>query len=415
MKNKYLLLIVIFICRAGNIHAQSPDWVWAKGMQDPAGTSGGAGMALVRDAFGNTYTTGGFDGTIDFDPGPGVFLLTGGGAFITKLDSSGNFIWAIAMTGMCGGRAIAVDDSCNIYVAGSFNDTVDFDPGPATYNLTPAGWADIFFAKFDSSGNFIWANRIGGISFDYCTSIIFGKGEVYIAGAFGNATVDFDPGPGTFYLTAAGNYCMYISKFNSSGNFIWAKAAGGYNSWISSMAFVPTGSGDMYITGGFSFTVDFDMSAGVFNLTSVGATPLFAKSDIFICKLDSMGNLLWAKGMGGPNFDEAYSLAINTTGDVYTTGYFTDSADFDPGLGTFNLTSNGVEDIFISKLDSSGNFTWAKAIGGIDYDNASSLALDLSGGEDIYTTGTFVDIVDFDPGAGVFNLTSDIFGDIFIS
>lgn len=415
MKKNYLLLIVLFICIAGKIHAQSPDWLWAKGMQDPAGTSGGSGMALARDAFGNIYTTGGFDGTIDFDPGPGVFLLTGGGAFITKLDSSGNFIWAKAMTGMCGFRSIALDDSCNIYVGGSLNDTADFDPGPGTFNLTSAGWSDICFAKYDSSGNFNWANRIGGISFDYCTTIIIGKGEVYIAGGFGNATVDFDPGPGTFYLTAAGNYCMYIAKFNSSGNFIWAKAAGAYNSWINSMAFDSTGSGDMYISGGFSFTVDFDMGAGVFNLTSVGATPLFAKSDIFICKLDSMGNFIWAKAMGGPGFDEAYSLAVNTYGDVYSTGYFNDSADFDPGAGTFNLTSHGGDDIFISKLDNSGNFIWTKAIGGIDYDASSSLALDLPGGEDVYFTGTFVDTVDFDPGAGVFNLTSDIFGDIYVA
>jgi len=414
MKTKYLLAIVAFICLSCNLRAQSPDWVWAKGMLNPAGAGDPNPAALARDAMGNIYATGGFTGTIDFDPGPGIFLLSGDGAFILKLDSSGNFIWAMALTGMVGMRSIALDDSCNIYVSGSINDTSDMDPGPGTYYLTSAGWSDICFAKFDSSGNFNWAHHIGGISFDYSSTIMLGKGEggrpeVYIAGSFGNATVDFDPGPGSFFLNAPGSYCMFVAKFSSSGDFLWAKAGGGYNSYITTMSFDPTASGAIYIAGTFTFTVDFDMGPGVLNLTAVGL------SDIFVSKIDSVGNFIWAKQMGGSDFDEAYSIAVNTSGDVYTTGYFNTGVDFDPGAGTYNLTSNGGDDIFISKLNSSGNFIWAKAIGGFDFDNGSSIALGKTGSEDPYVTGTFVDTVDFDPGPGVFNLNADdIFGDIYI-
>ena len=94
---------------------------------------------------------------------------------------------------------------------------------------------------------------------------------------------------------------------------------------------------------------------------------------------------------------------MDASGNVYTTGYFQGTVDFDPGAGTFNLTSAGLQDIFISKLDAAGNFVWAKQLGGTLNDVGYSIALDTSG--NVYTTGFFRDTVDFDPGAGTFNLT----------
>jgi len=143
------------------------------------------------------------------------------------------------------------------------------------------------------------------------------------------------------------------------------------------------------------------------NLTFLTALLLLATININAQILD------WAKSMGGTNLEESVSIAVDDSGNIYTTGYFQGTTDFDPGLGTFNLTSAGVQDIFISKLDASGNFVWAKSIGEISTDIGYSIAIDVSG--NVYTAGYFYGTADFDPGAGTFNLTSAGGQDIFIS
>src|SRR5674476_1418906 len=123
-------------------------------------------------------------------------------------------------------------------------------------------------------------------------------------------------------------------------------------------------------------------------------------------------SLVWAKNMGGASDDYVNSIAVDASGNVYTTGYFLGTVDFDPGAGTYNLTSAGGYDIFIIKLDASGNFVWAKNMGassGASSDQGFSIAVDASG--NVYTTGLFTGTADFDPGAGTYNLTSAGSGD----
>jgi hypothetical protein len=121
---------------------------------------------------------------------------------------------------------------------------------------------------------------------------------------------------------------------------------------------------------------------------------------------------VWAKGLGGTAADESNSIAVDSSGNVYTTGFFNGIADFDPGAGEANLTSAGGNDSFISKLDSSGNIVWAKRLGGTSSDSGRSIAVDSSG--NVYTTGNFQGTVDFDPGAGEANLTSFGSNDVFV-
>ncbi|MDH3754852.1 MAG: hypothetical protein OEU32_13355 [Acidimicrobiia bacterium] len=119
------------------------------------------------------------------------------------------------------------------------------------------------------------------------------------------------------------------------------------------LAVVVDGSGNVYSTGRFTGTVDFDPGPAMFNLTSAGST------DVFVSKLDSAGNLVWAVAMGGNgnnNGDAGTGVAVDGSGNVYTTGNFEATADFDPGAGTANLTAVGLEDAFVSKLDSTGTF-----------------------------------------------------------
>lgn len=408
-----LFLLSLFISISENAFTQG--WLWAKSM---------GGMEIeycyglaVDQSNGSVYTTGSFYGLADFDPGPAeynVYAPGVEGVFISKLDASGNFVWAKAIggTNWMTGYAIAVTTgSGDVYATGYFYGTADFDPGPGTFNLTSSFYS-MFILKLDASGNFVWAKAVDG-SIGHSIAVDgAGSGGVYTTGGF-SGTTDFDPGAGVFNLTSAGSGEIFISKLDGAGNFVWAKSMGGTGDEAAySITLDPTGSGYVYTTGVFNGIADFNPSAGTFNLTSSGV------NDIFISKLDGAGNFVWAKSMGGPGEDSGASIILDQPGGyVYTTGSFTGTADFNPGAGTLNLTSSGGKDIFISKLDNSGNHIWAEAMGGPDNDFGSDISVDPTGIGGVYTVGSFRGIADFNPGVGTFNLTSvgEFNHDIFIS
>ena len=137
----------------------------------------------------------------------------------------------------------------------------------------------------------------------------------------------------------------------------------------------------------------------------------------FVQKIDSSGNFLWAQSFGGSdtNNHEAKGLIIasDASGNLYTAGSFLGTVDFDPGVATFNLTSNGLYGLFIQKMDSSGNFLWAESIRPGVFCRPLSMTTDAT--ESVYTLGSFSGTIDFDPGVGIFNLTAqDGFGDFFV-
>ena len=463
MKNLSLYFIVLFSL---SLKAQNLNYQWAAGM---GGTGYDQGNSIAVDASGNVYTTGNFWGTVDFDPGAGISILTSNGnegSFVQKLDASGNFLWAKAFAGSFGvrGNSIVLDASGNVYTTGYFVGTVDFDPGAGTSMLISNGSSDIFVQKLDAAGNFLWAKGFGGTSFDRGNSIaVDASGNVYATGYF-IGTVDFDPGTGTSMLTSNGSLDIFVQKLDSSGNFAWAKAFGG-TSGDRGISIANDAFGNVYTTGSFYGTADFDPGAGTSMLTSAGGT------DSFVQKLDSLGNFGWAKAFGGTSDDGVNSIAVDASGNVYTTGRFARTVDFDPGAGTSMLTANANDDVFVQKLDALGNFVWAKAFGGIGNDAGLSIAVDASenvyttgyfdltsGGRDIfiqklnasgnfawahgnffwaktfggpsedrgisiavdasenvYTTGVFANTADFDPGAGTSMLTSNRYTDIFVA
>ncbi|MEO8148001.1 MAG: SBBP repeat-containing protein [Bacteroidia bacterium] len=255
------------------------------------------------------------------------------------------------------------------------------------------GWAKRTGAQFDDSGNSIVTDAAGNI---------------YTTGYF-EGSVDFDPGSGTFNLNFNGLGDVFIQKLDAAGNFGWAKQMGG-TGFDRGYSIAIDGAGNIITTGSFENTVDFDPSAvGSFNLTATDSL------DIFIQKLDPNGNFLWAKRMGGTGDEEGKSVAIDVNDNIIVTGYFSSVTDFDPGTPVFNLTSNGLFDNFIIKLDASGNFKWVTQTGNSNYDNSKAVTADLSG--NIYSTGAFNGTVDFDPGLNSYPLTSNggsLYGDIFI-
>ena len=339
-----------------------------------------------------------------------LFLITIFNSFIVA--TAGNNIYAQFTYRVGGsfedvGHSIAVDGSGNVYVTGNFQSIVDFDPGTDTTNLASVSLNDVFFAKYNSSGALVWAKSVGGINDDVGYSIaVDDSGNVYVTGYFED-TVDFDPGADTTNLTSTGFDDVFFAKYNSSGALAWVKNVGGSNTSDVGYSIAVDGSGNVYVTGLFQGTVDFDPGAGTTNLTSAG------DGDVFFAKYNSSGALVWAKNVGGSNNDVGYSIAVDGSSNVYVTGYFQGTADFDPNAGTTNLTSAGSADVFFAKYNSSGALVWAKNVGGTNYDVGYSIAVNGSG--NVYLTGNFEGTADFDPDAGTTNLTSAGYDDLFFA
>jgi hypothetical protein len=382
--------------------------VWVRGF---GGTEADQAFGIAVDGGGSVYTTGYFYGTADFDPGAGTASLTSAGeydVFVSKLDSAGNYLWARQVGGSGGdtARAIAVDGAASVYTVGYFQGTADFDPGAGTGNLTSAGQEDMFVSKLDSAGNYVWARQLGGSSDDRGYGIAVDRGgNVYTTGWF-YGTADFDPSLGTATFVSFGEYDVFVSKLDSAGNYVWARQLGGGSGNVG-YGIAVDGGGSVYTTGYFNGTADFDPGSGTANL----ATP--SGEDVFVSKLDSAGNYVWARQLGGSSDDWGYGIAVDGGGNVYATGLFQGTADFDPGPIIANLTSGGDRDVFLNKLDSDGNYVWARQLGRSGYDIGYGIAVD--GGGNVYSTGCFSGTGDFDPGPGTFNLTSAGGGDIFVS
>jgi hypothetical protein len=273
-----------------------------------------------------------------------------------------------------------IDVSGNVYITGSFQGTVDFDPGSGISNLTSAGSKDIFVQKFSSSGQFMWAKRIGGTSEDVGTSITTDKFEdVIVTGNF-KGIVDFNPNSGYSYLTSNGGSDIFIQKLSPDGDLKWAESEGGMSSDYGGTVKTDE-SGNIYLVQNFSGIADFDPGRSYYPLTSNGS------DDISIQKLNLSGTLIWVKSIGGSLSDIGKSISIDNSGNVYVTGYYQSTVDFDPESGINLYSSYGAEDIFIQKLNSNGNLVWVECMGGTGSDKGTSLSLDLSG--NIYVTGSF--------------------------
>ncbi len=385
--------------------------VWAKRI---GSTGDDTALKMNLDTNGNIYITGYFSNTVDFDPDPvDVFNLVSAGntdIFILKLDQNGEFVWAqkFGNTSQDKGLSLSLDSFNNVIFTGSFQGTVDFDFDLIdTANLVTTGNTDIFISKLDQDGEFIFARSFGGTGFDSVKDInLDTNNSIYTTGAFQN-TVDFDPDLVDIYnLTTAGSEDMFISKLDQNGDFLWAHKIGSTGGESAKSVTTDTFN-NVYITAGFSNTIDFDPDpVEVFNLTSFGS------DDALVLKLDQNGDFVWVKQLGGLSSEQGETISIDSNNNLYITGYMDGLGDFDPGVGTFNLDILNDHYIFISKLDQDGNFVWAKQVGGSFFDLSKDATLDLQ--NNLYLTGYFFNTADFDTSEDVFNLTSQGSVDIFI-
>jgi len=369
---KQTLLLALFISLGfskANCQTQTPDWVWARGAQNNA-SGGGEGMSIATDKSNNVYITGEYQDIITF----GTFILTSSGnysCYLAKYDSSGNVKWAVSavssVTGGSVGYNVCTDIYGNVYVIGYFLDTLSL----GSYTLTSAGNVDIFLAKYDLSGNVLWAKSTGGINYDYgCGVSTDLSGNVYVTGYFNSPTITF----GSYTLTNAGGNDIFIAKYDSSGNVKWAESVGN-NGDDEALSIATDTLANVYITGGFSSPL---VTFGSYTLNNTGSW------DVFLTKYDSSGNVLWAKSVGGNNNSAGYYVATDPLDNAYLTGYYYSSSIT---FGLYTLFNTGGYDAFLAKFSSSGNVQWAKNIGGTGDEVGYGVSADKS--YRIYITGRF--------------------------
>lgn len=198
---------------------------------------------------------------------------------------------------------------------------------------------------------------------------------------------------------------LLASVFASAQTTEWAGKFGGDGEDVV-LAMHTDAGGNTYTTGYFTMDCDFNISEESYILS----TDLYSKS--FVQKTGPDGNFLWAKSIGGMTGDNGTNITTDTAGNVYVTGVFSETGDFDPGEGTANMTSAGELDIYIVKLSADGEYVWAKHFSGEAYEESNGIGVDESG--NVYVSGYFYNAVDFDPGAGTSSLTPTGSGDGFI-
>lgn len=369
--------------------------------------------AVVTDNNDNIYISGSFMGTFDFDPGNSTSFHTAienSDAFILKLDSNGDFVWVKTMggTGLGFINSMKFDLNYDLILTGQFNGEIDFDPGTNISNTTSLGINDAFISKLDINGDLVWVKFLGSDGVTLGEAVTTDNyGNVYTIGGF-SKEFDADPGQGVSMVSHTDvGLEIFIHKLNSNGDFVWVKPMYDFNgsTWSNGISIDVDANGNIYSTGCYTDSLDLDPGVGTFHL------PFHGVADLYVQKLDSNGQFIWAKGFGGIGYDQGRCIKTDSYGNVYVTGRFTDTIDFDPGIGVENLTCNGYEDAFILMLDTDGNYKWAHSFGG-DYGDMG-LALTIDDNLNVYSTGEFQLTAHTDSIIGLQNITSEGTYDVY--
>lgn len=399
------------------------NYKWAIKM---GGTGADYGKGVTVDNKGNVYVTGYFFGKAVFNPGSTDTLRAGAGfndIYVAKYDANGNYKWAINMGGTMQnyGYGIAVNDSGQIYVTGAFSGKTDFDPSPAvkdTAYLTALPGTffspgfDVYLAKYDSTGKYMWAQRMGSSGWgDYGYSIAVDKaGNAYVAGYYGNYA-DFDPGSASCILISKGINDGFVAKYDNTGKYIWAKGIGS-KADDNALAIALDNTNNVYVTGYFSDTTYFyDTTSQSTGITVKSDSIVSAGNyDMFVTKYDSAGNYIWSTKVGGTKDDVGYGISIGRGNMVCATGYFADTAIVKGGDTLRAGTSN--TDALIAKFNSDGKYKWAGALGGNKTDMGYGVVCDQHG--NIYATGNYTDAADLGPGSATASYTAKGSTDIYL-
>lgn len=368
-------------------YAPDNSLIWARRMGGDASSPGGnagnisdAGQKIAVNGGGNMYVVGKFVGAGDFGS---TTLSTPGDhdGFVAKLDPRGTVQWAKSWgtTATDRGLGVGVDSTGNVYALGSrLGDDYDI-------------------LKFSSTGGALWTKSIeSNTPFTTADLAVSASGSVFVAGSF-QGTVDFDPSSKTYNVSSGPSYAAFALKLGSDGKFGWVspfvgRTVGSTSGHSAAQSVALDGSGNVIVGGLYADSVDFNPGSGVTTLPTNGHN--------FVTKLNSSGGLTWAQAVEG-----FATVAVDAAGSVYATGGFTGTVDLDPGAGASMHTSAGGSDIAVVKLTSAGAFSWGYAIGGTGSDGAGGIAVDATGV--VHVAGYYQGTVDFDSDPlATYNLTN---------
>jgi Beta-propeller repeat len=378
-KIKSVILIIFLLSFSLHVLAQVPTWEWAKKSN---GDNFDDSYATATDQNGNFYVTGVFtSSTISF----GNNTLTNQGfrdAFIVKYDSNGNVLWAKNIGGIDEQQIFGVctDNANNVYITGDFGSptlVIDNITLSNSIVVTPST-QDIFIAKLNSNGTAIWAKNAGGSRADYGNAVVAdNNGNVYLGGQFVSPSITIGGFTLTNVETTNIDHDVFLAKYDSNGNVIWTKSAGGTNyETLNSLSL--DNSGNLYSSGYFySPTISFGSNVLV-NTNNYG--------DIFILKYDADGNLLWTRKCGGTNYESVKDIATDSNGNLYVTGYF-QSPTMTLGTTTLaNSSNSNLFNIFLAKYNPSGTLLWANKAGGTTSNDYSS-SVNIDSADNVYISG----------------------------
>jgi PKD repeat protein len=292
------------------------------------------------------------------------------------------------------GRGVAFDAAGNVFSTGEFRGTINLGGSSLTAFMLAAQTQrtrDIFLAKYTPAGAHLWSKRLGYHSDDGATAIaVDANGDVLLAGFIGP---DVDLGGGL--LPWVSGFDIFVAKFaGSDGRHLWSKSFGSATHEYP-WSIAVDGAGNVLVTGEFTGTVNF----GGGGLTSAG------DRDIFLVKLGGTdGRHLWSRRFGATMTDVGNAVAVDASGNVVVTGYYSGTVDF----GGSPLVSAGGWDVFVAKYGTDGNHLWSRRYGSTSTDQGTGIAIGAGG--DVVVTGSFNGTVDFGGGPlSTPNAASDVF------
>tara|TARA_B100001109_G_scaffold255538_1_gene259112 strand:- start:6792 stop:9524 length:2733 start_codon:yes stop_codon:yes gene_type:complete len=411
MKRLFTLAITFLTGLSLHLYAQTPTHQW---VNSSGGNQADQVYDIVVDSLGNSYTLGTFQATAYFNTGATtVRSFTSNGShdiFIQKRDAQGIAQWVkqIGGAGADIGFGLALDASKNIYIAGQFRNTVDFDPGTGTQNRSSTALDDAFLLKLDSNGTFVWVQTLGRSGRSYNIRLkdvaVDRNGDILTIGEF-SGSFDMNPGSGsnfTVYNSPGNNF--WLQKWNASGNYIWGRYGQGST---TNKCIAIDGNNNIYFGGSHSGGVDFRWGPGFGQVNSSNGGV-----DAYLTKYNSSGNYVYDYTWGDLGNDEVSDISIDANNNVIVAGTYANGPDFNPGVVFTQIPAVGSTDAYVSKFNPSGTYQWTKTFGSSSADAGNAVSTDNQG--NIYTVGYYGGTIDFDPGTANTNTSWSGFSDAYI-
>ena len=394
------------------------DLLWARQV---SGTQHVMINDIAVDSEENVYLIGNFSDTAWFDIANAQYGYSPGWrtVFYAKYDSSGSLQWYNVLespafgSGVSSfGLAIEVDDSANIYLGGTFASTVDFNPtDTGVYELTSNGYMDIFYAKYNTQGQIIWARNIGGSTDEELNDLELDKdGNVYLCGWICNSA-DFDPGVGTVYLNVVPCGGIFVARYDTMGYYSWATAYGGGGYIDEARGMAVDANGDVYVVGDFQGEIDVDPGPNDVILDAEHGA--YTGKDLLLVKYTKEGSYVWSEQVGSARAVYANDVVLDSQGNLFVTGLFSMTTYFDPDSVASPLQANSNSDLYIVKYDTSGNYI--SAICGTAAGTAAGVRIKTDQYDNLYSVGNFYGTIEFEQGFGYPLITSTGQTDVYIN